>query len=192
MNWIAIVPLNYGRPCKTRLANCLTDAQRTALVESMARHILRQLKMVPSVEQIHLLSPACPPFAADLWIEDEGRGLNHELAAVRVRFPGRPVLFIHADLPLIKASEIALLLDAAAQSGVAIAPDHTGRGTNALAIADARTFTPAFGPDSLEAHQAALPDAAIVELEGLALDVDEPDCLAQAIARGFQVPFDVP
>jgi 2-phospho-L-lactate guanylyltransferase len=182
MSWTASVPLNYGRDCKTRLASILSPAQRTALVEAMARHVLNQLSTVPAIGQVALLSPERPPFAGDSWIADGGRGLNVELADARTRYSGG-TLFIHADLPLLAAADVTTLLDAANEKGVAIAPDLAGTGTNALAIADGRAFTPAFGPGSFAAHRAILPGAAIVTTEGLGFDVDEPESLHEIVAR---------
>jgi 2-phospho-L-lactate guanylyltransferase len=182
MSWTAIVPLNYGRDCKTRLASLLSPAERSALVEAMARHVLEELSAVPAIGQIALLSPERPPFAGNRWIGDSGRGLNAELADARARYSGG-TLFIHADLPLLAAADVMALLAAAGEKGVAIAPDLAGTGTNALAIADDRAFTPAFGPGSFAAHRAALPGAAIVTTEGLGLDVDEPESLHEIIAR---------
>jgi len=184
MNWTAIVPLNYGRECKTRLASRLTSAERTALVERMARHVLAQLAATPSIGSVHVLSPVRPPFASGNWIEDKGRGLNAELAAARTLFPGEPVLFIHADLPFLTADDVQALLDAAEQSGAALAPDEAGKGTNALAIANDRPLSPAFGVDSLATHRALLPDAALVTTPGLSCDIDEPEALDLARAKG--------
>jgi 2-phospho-L-lactate guanylyltransferase len=184
MSWTAIVPLNYGRDCKTRLASLLSPAERSALVEAMARHVLEELSAIPAIGQVALLSPERPPFAGDSWIADGGRGLNAELADARARFPGSATLFIHADLPLLAAADVMALLAAAGEKGAAIAPDLAGTGTNALAIADDRAaFAPAFGPGSFAAHRAALPGAAIVTTEGLGLDVDEPESLHEIIAR---------
>jgi 2-phospho-L-lactate guanylyltransferase len=192
MNWTAIVPVNYGRDCKTRLAQCLSSAERTELVAAMARHVLGQLAALPAISHVAVLSPERPPFAPDGWIADGGRGLNAELAAGRAHFPGAATLIIHADLPLLRAEDITALLDAAMTSGAAIAPDLAGTGTNAVALADGRPFAPAFGPGSFAAHKAAMPDAAIIAREGLGFDVDEPDSLRRAVARGLVGPFETP
>lgn len=182
MNWTAIVPVNYGRDCKTRLAAHLSPAERRDLVAIMARHVLRQLSGVPTVGRIAVLSPERPPFAPEQWIADGGRGLNAELAGARALFAGTATLFIHADLPLLGTADIAALLDAATRCGAAIAPDLAGTGTNAIALADNRTFSPMFGPDSFARHKAAMPDAAIVTTEGLGFDIDEPEAMARGLA----------
>ncbi len=177
MKWTAIVPLNYGRDCKTRLSEHLSPEQRSQLVEQMARHVFDQLARVSAIERICVVAPIRPPFFDGLWIEDHGRGLNAELAAAREQLDASSTLFIHADLPLLNAMEIETLLAAAERSGAALAPDRAGQGTNALALVGMEPFTPAFGVDSCRAHRALLPHAAVVELQGLAVDIDEPDSL---------------
>jgi 2-phospho-L-lactate guanylyltransferase len=187
MKWIAIVPVNYGRDCKTRLATRLDRAHRTALVEVMARHVIAQLQSTASIEDIRVLSPVRPPFAPSGWIEDMGRGLNAELDAARAVFPHAPIAFVHADLPFLGADDVRALLDRARMSGATIAPDRREQGTNAVAIADGRQFMPAFGPDSFLRHKNLLPDAAIVRTEGLSFDLDEEADLDLAMARGLFV-----
>lgn len=177
LKWTAIVPLNYGRDCKTRLSQHLTPEQRNILVERMARHVFEQLAQVPAIERLCVVSPEYPPFLDALWVEDQGRGLNGELAAAREQLGAEATLFIHADLPLLAAAEVTALLEVAERSGAALAPDSAGQGTNALALVNAESFMPAFGVDSFRKHRALLPNAAIVERQGLAVDIDEPDTL---------------
>lgn len=188
MSWTAIVPINYGREGKTRLAARLSPEQRARIAENMTRHVLQELSGVRDIASVRVLSALRPHFVSDQWIADQGRGLNAEIAAARGLFANEPVLFIHADLPFLQAEDVQALLDAAAHSGAAIAPDRHGLGTNALALADGRPFSPAFGANSFSRHKALLPDAAIVERTGLSFDLDEPEDLDLARARGLVIP----
>lgn len=187
MSWVAIVPVNYGRECKTRLAARLTRARRTDLVACMARHVLQQLFAVPAIGTVRVISAIRPDFAADLWIADQGRGLNDELEAARASFAQAHVVFIHGDLPFLTVDDLTALLGGAQRHGAAIAPDRHGLGTNALAIADDRAFSPAFGANSFSRHRALLPDAAIVSTPGLSFDLDDPEDLDIALARGLVI-----
>jgi 2-phospho-L-lactate guanylyltransferase len=158
------------------------------LVEEMADHVVAQLQQTPSVEQILVLSPerlVCEPAT---WIEDRGRGLNAELAAVCARLPPVSIAIVHADLPFLVPSDTSALLVAAHDSGAALAPDRRERGTNALAIADGRQFIPQFGPESFSRHRKLLPDAAIIRTEGLSFDLDEEEDLEKAAAMGVIIP----
>lgn len=176
--WVVIVPVKLGRQSKTRLSSLLTAAQRGRLMSAMSRHVLACLANVPLIETVALLSAERGEFACDVWIEDKERGLNQELEAARLRFGDRPVLFIHGDLPGLTTADVEAMLSAA----VTIAPDEAGTGTNALAIADGRPLTLAFGPDSFAQHKALFPDAAIVRRPGLAHDIDDMKDLRNASA----------
>ena len=179
--WTAIIPINLGRDCKTRLAERLSRDARDQLVEAMARHVTGQVRAAAAIESIVVLSPAKPAFADVRWLEDLGRGLNNELAPA---FESGRVVVIHADLPLLQTSELEALLLNADRCGAAIAPDRAGTGTNALALADPRPFTPSFGEGSFARHRLLLPTAAVIERPGLALDVDTPEDLDFAAALG--------
>lgn len=118
------------------------------------------------------------------WYRDDGESLNAALAALR-EANLRRFAVIHADLPFLAVDDIAALFAAADESGLAIAPDRHGSGTNAVAIADERRFPFRFGSGSLAAFRA---DAgvryAIVRTPGLMRDVDTPADLDEAIAAG--------
>lgn len=64
---------------------------------------------------------------------------------------------------------------------VAVVPDRHGTGTNALLLAPPEAIGPAFGEGSLRRHtdraRARGLEAAVEELESLALDLDTPDDL---------------
>ncbi len=136
------------------------------------------------IAQVRVLSEHPPAGWRGGWAADHGRGLNQELAVARTAIGPAPLLIIHADLPLLASDDVGVLLEAAQRSGLALAPDRHGTGTNALAIHDARPFAFSFGPDSFRRHRTH-GEAAIVERPGLALDVDTSDDLDAAIAAGF-------
>lgn len=186
--WTAIIPFNFGRPRKTRLAAILSPDERNALALAMVKHVVAVLAAAPSVGAVQLLSPVDPALPETLWREDGGGGLNAELGAARDALGGAPVLLIHADLPLLTTADVEVLLAAAAQ-GSAIAPDLAGRGTNALALADGGAVALSFGEDSFARHRAALPDASLVESAGLGCDVDDEGSLRMAMAHGLTLPF---
>jgi 2-phospho-L-lactate guanylyltransferase len=148
-----------------------------------------ELRKVPRIGPIHVLSPAIPDGWQGEWFEDHGRGLNAELEAARQAMSPARLLVIHADLPLVAAKDIEALLDAAEFAGVAIAPDRHGSGTNALAIAGDRPLRFCFGEDSFALHRAQVgEDCPVLQRRGLALDIDTPDDLDFASCQGFKGP----
>jgi 2-phospho-L-lactate/phosphoenolpyruvate guanylyltransferase len=188
MNWIAIVPLKQGASQKSRLSQTLNPAQRAALTESLFAHVLSALSTCEAFSQVVVLSPFDPKHPQTEWVQDEGRGLNEELMALRGRLSDQNVLIVHADLPFLVTADISELLAASASGGVAIAPDKFDLGTNALALRAEFLMKFNFGANSFAKHRAAAPHAAIVRSRGLSHDVDTPDDLRAAIDIGLRIP----
>ncbi len=170
--WRAIIPLNLGRDCKTRLASHLSAQERETLVRSMAAHVVEQVRAARGIKEVFLLSPEEPEFETSGWFKDHGRGLNAELAAA---ISGERQLITHADLPLLRPADIEAMIEAAEIAGAAIAPDRFETGTNGLALLQCSGFRPAFGDGSFAKHQALLPNAVIIKCEGLGHDIDTFD-----------------
>jgi 2-phospho-L-lactate guanylyltransferase len=104
-------------------------------------------------------------------------GLVHALSSL-TPCPAR-VLYLAGDVPLVTSAELREFAAAAPVCGVCIARARDA-GTNALLVTPAGALRPAFGaPRSSEVHEAAARAAKlpcrVVEIPGLALDVDTPD-----------------
>ena len=182
--WTAIVPMKAEGKRKTRLAGSVSRAGREELSENLFYHVVRTLRHCPSIGRVVLLSDGPPLMAGLDWIADAGGGLNAELARA-LSAVSRPALIVHADLPLLEVDDVEALI-VAARTGAAIAPDDRQTGTNAVALADDRAFTPMFGPGSFERHRRQAPDAAVVTGRvGLALDIDTAEDLQAAVRLGF-------
>jgi 2-phospho-L-lactate guanylyltransferase len=182
MSWTAFVPVKAPAARKMRLADKLAPVEREWLGAQMLTHVLAVLCESHDIGDVIVLSPERPMAWAGPFRLDQGRGLNAELAdAAR----GPKTLIVHADLPLLTTTDIAALTEG---TGIAIAPDRHGTGTNALALPEAQDFAFAFGPDSFGRHCAAAGEQArIVKRPGLALDVDTPEDLAAALASGLRL-----
>ncbi len=180
--WTAIVPLKTAGRRKTRLATALSPPERDRLAQALFDRLIGVLEACPAVGGINILSQTRPTRVDLDWLPDWGRGLNAELQALEI---GGPRLIIHADLPLVAPEDVEALL-AEARGGGAIAPDRHGTGVNALALDTGVSIEFRFGPGSLALHQeqAAL---AVVARQGLALDIDTPDDLAEAARLGFRL-----
>lgn len=185
MRWPAIIPLKGSGERKTRLASRLNEEQRQALSQQLFSHVAAALRGCAAVSEVALLSNVRPANWEGRLVFDKGRGLNAELRAIAEACGSQPLLIIHADLPLVSAEDVAILL-AEAEGGCAIAPDRQGNGTNAIALGNPSGFEFAFGPDSFRRHLAAAQGRArVVTRLGLGLDIDTPDDLDAAIACGF-------
>jgi 2-phospho-L-lactate guanylyltransferase len=185
VTWLAVIPLKGRGERKTRLAGRLDEVQRRRLSQALFEHVSKVLRASPAIAEVALLSDARPSDWEGGFFLDEGRGLNAELDLLAKAIGPRPLLVIHADLPLLSAEDIAVLL-AEAEAGCAIACDREGRGTNAVALHDPSGFHFAFGPESFARHLAATKRRArVVRRLGLGLDIDTPDDLDAATALGF-------
>jgi 2-phospho-L-lactate guanylyltransferase len=175
---------------KQRLASALPEPQRTALIEAMLEHVLAAVRAAP-LAGVLILSPDGEPLPqATHVLRDRGTGLNTalELAVPELlALEATRLLIVFADLPLLACEDLVALERATEACGVALAPDHTGTGTNALGLALPTTFRLQFGAGSCARHQLEAArigrPARLVRRPGLAFDVDEPADLEALRAR---------
>ena len=96
-------------------------------------------------------------------------------------------LVVPADIPLIQASELDQILAHAPAEGSVLVPAADGRGTNAVFRRPANLFPLRFGNDSFKPHLAAAQATGkpciVLQLPGIALDVDNPEDLQQLSAH---------
>jgi 2-phospho-L-lactate guanylyltransferase len=187
----AIVPVKPLRSGKTRLANVLTQEQRTDLNRRLLAHTVDTLKAIPEIE--HVLVVSRDPAALSLAREHGARtekesGAPHlnvalrRATAIAKSYGTHGVLIVPADLPLIGPDDVRAMLKLAGQPPVVvIAPDHHHDGTNALLVCPAGLIEYEFGPGSFQRHcECAVQAAArleICDLPSLALDMDLPEDL---------------
>ena len=194
MNTI-LVPVKNLAGAKQRLAEVLTAEQRRSLAEAMLRDVLEALAQLEQPESISIVTgdavatALARDYGFDLIADHEDFGETAAIAlATDVTASGGSdgVLVIPADVPLITAAEVKAILDAAPESGTVLVPAADGRGTNAILRRPPSLFPARFGNDSFLPHlesarRAGFP-VVILELPGVALDVDRPDDLAALLA----------
>ncbi len=170
----ALVPVKKLSSAKSRLAGTLAPALRRRLVLHLAAHVIGVLRQ--TVDEIFMLTEELICEFADLkQLPDRGAGLNSCLARaaeILPHAPGDVLIVIFPDLPLLMAEDVEALIKAGA-GGVAIAADHTGYGTNAVALAAPKTFQFCFGPSSRYLYEAQASRQAVLLRDGLAFDVDD-------------------
>jgi 2-phospho-L-lactate guanylyltransferase (CobY/MobA/RfbA family) len=120
------------------------------------------------------VADACRRVASTI-VADAPGGQGAAVAAVLKRLDGY-VGVVNADLPCITADDVAALLDAAP----ALVPAADGT-TNALALTEAATFRPLYGPGS--AGRFASLGLRALELPNLVDDVDTLADLERVAAR---------
>jgi 2-phospho-L-lactate/phosphoenolpyruvate guanylyltransferase len=187
MKWTALVPLKPAGQRKTRLASSLSADERDRLSDFMFNHVVSVLAGQRRIGRIILLTSERPAGWGWEFAADRGRGLNVELTAARKGLRALALLVMQADLPLLRAEDVAALL-AAASSAPAVAPDRHGKGTNALALPPHYPLHFRFGPGSFRRHRAQMAGARIVQRPGFALDVDTESDLACVFAAFPDLP----
>ena len=198
-NSLAIIPVRSLTTGKTRLAPSVSPEVRSDLTKRMLAISLAACRDSTVVDQILVISPDTEALAF-------AHALDHEIIAVR-QHPDTPgllpaldqarhasavnrfetTLILFADLPLLNGADIALLIATPGQ--VVIAPDQNQVGTNALVLRrgdlDMGGFRLRFGEESFSAHVAEARalgiEPAIVDLPGLAFDLDTPDDLGNLV-----------
>lgn len=175
-----LVAIKARSECKGRLAASLQPPARLALARLMLDAVLTALRDARTVEHVAVVTPERDTVPPDvLVIEDRGRGLNAALEYARstlVDLGAGELVVLPADLPLVTASDVDLLVRRGRRTGLALACDAAGHGTNALYLAPPAPFRFAFGPESCSRHleEAArlsrVPD--VVRSPRLGFDVD--------------------
>ena len=180
----ALIPVRTGPTAKRRLAHVLRADERASLVERLLEHVVEVLTgtglrvVVLSPEPVHVEG-------AEVWT-DQAPGLNAAVAAALDSL-GTPALVVHADLPLLSADDVAVVLESDAD--VVVARSYDG-GTNGLLLRS--PIRPAFGVGSAAMHadrarRAGL-RAAVLDIPGFALDVDDEAGLSASGAYPYTRP----
>lgn len=190
-----LVPVKNLSEAKQRLAAVLDQPARTELAQAMLHDVVAALAAWPR-------RPACAlvtsdPFALELAQEydfeiipdpaNPGETGAIEMATRLCVSRGvESTLVIPADIPLIRASELDQILAHAPDEGSVLAPAADGRGTNAVLRRPANLFPLRFGNDSFKPHLAAAQATGkpciVLQLPGIAVDVDNPEDLQQILA----------
>jgi 2-phospho-L-lactate guanylyltransferase len=188
----AVVPVKRLDRALMRLASILDASARRTLQEAMLTDVLaacracdRLAATIVVTSDPHgariardagarVVSDHTPPRGIDAAVELGLAATGQDAANAAI------VLF--ADLPLLSASDLSALLEAAPRDPVTIAVSRDGTGTNALLLRPPSAMPPALGPGSLGRHLARAAELGIsvrtVDLPGLTLDVDTPGDLA--------------
>jgi len=173
-----VVPFSAARP-KTRLGEVLTRPERREFAAAMLADVLAALDGVDRDLDVTVL--ATGPVDVDASVVVDDRPLT---TAVNDRLDAVPTAAVMADLALATPDALADLLDSTADLAIAAG---LGGGTNAFLVRD-----PAFHVDyhgaSYRDHLEIAAEAGLsvreVDSRRLAVDIDEPDDLAELLLHG--------
>ncbi len=201
--WV-IIPVKPLIRAKTRLAQVLSPGERQQLAENMLRHVLSVVQEVPQLMGTLVISrdnkvlAIAREYGARTVQESGTPELNAALmraTQVVLRFKASAVLVLPADLPLIAADDIRMIMElGAVEPSVVIATDQHKDGTNAMLVRPPGLFDYAYGVGSYQRHiDKAHEVGAAVKLyhsDRLSLDIDMPDDLKlySELAQGYPSP----
>ncbi len=170
-----LVPLKAMDP-KSRLAGELDLEQRAELMASLLAHVVGVVRET-GVDRVTVVCKE-PLDGYEVW-QDGGLPWNDAIAEAMGRVTAPLAAVISADLPLLRSDEVEELLGATPERGIAIARAQDG-GTNAVAMRPPGLVQTHFGePQSAAVHAALGVDHVVLDLPGLAFDVDTPADLAK-------------
>ena len=210
-----LVPIKNTASAKQRLASILDQAARTQLAQAMLTDVLTALHEWKDRPKVGIVTsdPCAMKLAAEYRFEvipdpdNPGETGAIEIATrVCVERGEESTLVIPADIPLIESSELEEIYKHAPAEGSVLVPAGDGRGTNAAFRRPANLFPLRFGNDSFKPHHAAAQatgkPCVVLNLPGIAVDVDNPPDLqqllslpgetrAQRLARSWNLPAEL-
>ena len=188
-SWGVVVPVKRLSLAKTRLAS-YGDHRRQALALAFAADVVLaalQVAEVLVVTDDPAVGAVLAALGARVVADDPDAGLNpaleHGAELLRSRFPDLAVATLSADLPALRAADLAAALAQVGPAQRGFVADAAGTGTTLLAAGRGAQLRAAYGPGSRADHLAS----GAVELlaaESLRRDVDTPDDLSAAMSLG--------
>jgi 2-phospho-L-lactate guanylyltransferase len=192
---VILIPVKNLSSAKQRLAAALDQPSRTALAQAMLHDVLTAVHEWRARPQVGIVTG--DPYAIKLARqyqfeiipdpENPGETGAIEMATrLSVERGVESTLVIPADIPLIQVWELEEIVKRAPAEGSVLVPAGDGRGTNAAFRRPAGLFPLRFGNDSFKPHHAAAQatgkPCVVIELPGIAVDVDNPADLQHLLA----------
>lgn len=181
-----LIPLKRLDNAKSRLSEALSPAARASLMLGLMDGVVATVRAA-GVRRITLVTSddvAHP--GAETWLDGNAPWNDALARAADAIVTEEIVAVISADLPTLQPSDVSSLLERTPRRGIAIARAHDG-GTNAVSLRPPGVVPTLFGaPASATLHAEAARvrglDYVIIDLPGLAFDVDTPEDLARMMA----------
>jgi 2-phospho-L-lactate/phosphoenolpyruvate guanylyltransferase len=192
---VILIPVKDSSCAKQRLASVLDQPSRTKLARAMLQDVLSAVDGWSDRPAVALVTG--DPYAMDLArrysfeiihdFDNPGETGAIEIAtSICIEGGIKSTLVIPADIPLIQSWELEEILKRAPVEGSVLVPAGDGRGTNAVFRRPANLFPLRFGNDSFRPHYAAAQaigkPCIVLNLPGIAVDVDNPSDLQQLVS----------
>jgi 2-phospho-L-lactate/phosphoenolpyruvate guanylyltransferase len=193
-----LIPVKDLTRAKQRLATLMTQDERTRLAWVMLENTLAAAAGARNVDRVAVVTLYPPAielaekYGMELIVETEqiSESASVDFGSKEAKKRGATaVLRLPTDLPLVTAGDIETIFDHDVEApSVVIVPSRDGTGTNAILRRPPDLFPSHFGPGSLAKHlaetAAAGANCRVIELQGIALDIDDPNDVSELIRRG--------
>jgi len=192
---VILVPVKNLSAAKQRLAAVLDQPSRTKLAQAMLHDVLTTLHGWKNRPQVAVVTgdpyavTLATEYGFDIIADPDNPGETGAIEMATRVCMDRGVdstLIIPADIPLIQAWELEEIVKNAPAAGSVLVPAADGRGTNAAFRRPADLFRLRFGNDSFKPHHAAAratgKPCVVLNLPGIAVDVDNPEDLEQLLS----------
>ena len=196
MRGILLIPVKSLSTAKQRLAEVLTQPQRSQLAEAMLCDVMAAASDVRNRIDVALVTgdARAQHLAREfdfVIIEDprdESETVAIEMATTWcVRQGYDTTVVVPGDIPLITSDELHCVLDAAPAEGAVLVPAYDRRGSNCILRRPAALIPLRFGNDSFLPHCEAMrktgKEPVIFEMPGIGLDIDNPHELNLLLQR---------
>lgn len=185
MTVAVVIAVRGGASAKSRFGGTVDGA---ALAKAMLADMIAAARGCPAVEGVHVVTPT-PEVAAgldaELIVEAAPAGIDAAFARARAALPGRTLVLMLGDLPMMTADDLAALVAGHEPGTVTIVPSDTEGGTSTIVIDDGTPMRFAFGTGSFARHmENAGALARRFDCPGLAADLDRPEDVARVLAHG--------
>ena len=181
----ALTPVKGLRDGKSRLSDVLEIGDRISLNTFLTSRTIQILKSAFSEGEVVVISPDADVQLLAIkygakFVQQENDGLNAGLTKLAAQLPSVRTVVVAADLPNMTIED---LLSMRVDSGIAIAPDESGLGTNALSLPSPTAIRFQYGYGSFNAHctEARTKRYPLTTIcrPGLAFDLDTKDDLTR-------------
>ena len=181
----ALTPVKGLRDGKSRLSDVLEIGDRISLNTFLTSRTIQILKSAFSEGEVVVISPDADVQLLAIkygakFVQQENDGLNAGLTKLAAQLPSVRTVVVAADLPNLTIED---LLSMRVDSGIAIAPDESGLGTNALSLPSPTAIRFQYGYGSFNAHctEARTKRYPLTTIcrPGLAFDLDTKDDLTR-------------
>ena len=194
-----LVPVKNLAEAKQRLRPLLYQSACTELAQAMLCDVLQTLSAWPHRPEVSLVTsdPFAHQLAQQFHLSVIIDNTNHsetdaiDMATRVCESRGvESTMVIPGDIPLVQTWELERILQTAPAEGSVLVPAADGRGTNAVLRQPAGLFPLRFGNDSFQPHLAAAratqKTCVVLNLPGIAFDIDRPQDLYQLAAIAGQ------